>query len=250
MRKIFLGLIFSIITLNAEDVYANFFVEASKSANLAFDAGGIVKKVHVDVSRSVKKGEKLVELANEEIKASLDIAKSDVANAEVVFKYAQKDYERQEKVKHLVDEARFDVYALAYEKAKTALDHAKANLSYKQTLYDKTVLYAPFDGVIYEKNVEVGDVVTEMSPKTILKLQSASERKLVLEFDQKYWQKVKAGQTFKYKIDGDEKEHKGTLTKVYPHAKLESRKLNAEVQVKDFVVGLFGDGYIDTSSKK
>jgi RND family efflux transporter MFP subunit len=250
MRKIFLGLIFSIITLNAEDVYANFFVEASKSASLAFDAGGIVKKVHVDISRTVKKGEKLCELANEDIKASLDIAKAELANAEVVLKYAKKDYERQEKVKHLVDEARFDVYALAYEKAKTAVALSSAALSHQQALYDKTVLYAPFDGVIYEKNVEIGDVVTEMSPKTILKLQSANERKLVLEFDQKYWKKVKAGQNFKYKIDGDENEHVGVITKVYPHTDLQSRKLNAEVAAKGFTVGLFGDGYIDTNPKK
>ena len=250
MRKIFLGLIFSIITLNAEDVYANFFVEAHKSASLAFDAGGIVKKVHVDISSRVKKGDKLAELFNDDIKASLDIAKAELANAEVVLKYAKKDYERQEKVKHLVDEARFDVYALAYEKAKTAVALASANLLYQQTLYEKTVLYAPFDGVIFEKSVEVGDVVTEMSPKTILKLQSANERKLVLEFDQKYWKKVKVGQNFKYKIDGDENEHVGVIAKVYPHADLKSRKLNAEVFAKDFAVGLFGDGYIDTNIKK
>lgn len=250
MKKIFLGLIFSIITLSAEDVYANFFVEAHKSANLAFDAGGIVKNIHADISSRVKKGEKIAELFNEDIKASLDIAKAELANAEVVLKYTKKDYERQEKVKHLIDEARFDVYALAYEKAKTAVALASATLAHQQALYDKTVLYAPFDGVIFEKNVEVGDVVTEMSPKTILKLQSSSERKLVLEFDQKYWQQVKPRQNFKYKIDGDKNEHVGIIAKVYPHADLNSRKLNAEVFAKDFVVGLFGDGYIDTNPKK
>ncbi|MDD5373586.1 MAG: efflux RND transporter periplasmic adaptor subunit [Sulfurimonas sp.] len=246
MIKIFLGIVFLIISANAQEIYANFFVEAHKSANLALDAGGIIKKVYVDISHKVKKGDKLVELANDDIKASLDIVKSEVANAEVVFKYAKKDYERQEKVKHLVDEARFDVYALAYEKAKTALELAKANLAYKQTLYDKTVLYAPFDGVIFEKTVEVGDVVTEMSPKTILKIQSQNDRKLVLEFDQKYWKEVKVGQTFNYKIDGDEKEHKSVITKVYPHVNAQSRKLSAEVEAKDFLVGLFGDGYIDS----
>lgn len=250
MRKIFLVLMLFILSAHAEDVYANFFVEATKSANLALDAGGIVKKVYVDISQKVKKGDKLVELANDDIKASLDIAKADLANAEIAFKYASRDYERQEKVKHLVDEARFDVYSLAYEKAKSALDHAKANLAYQQTLYERSALYAPFDGIIFEKNVEIGDVVTEMSPKTILKIQSQNDRKLVLEFDQKYWQKVKAGQTFKYKIDGDEKEYRSVIAKVYPHVNGHSRKLTAEAEAKGFVVGLFGDGYIMTNPKK
>lgn len=245
MRKIFLVLLFLVLGLNAQEVYANFFVEALRDSALAFNAGGIIKKVHVDISQNVKKGDILVELANDDTKALLEIAKADAANAEVVFKYAKRDYERQEKIKHLIDEAKFDLYALAYEKAKTALEHAKANLNYREALYKKTILYAPYDGVIYEKNVEVGDVVTEMSPKTILKIQSQNERKLVVEFDQKYWQTVKAGQTFKYKIDGDEKVHTSVITKVYPHVNQQSRKLGAEAEAKGFVVKLFGDGVID-----
>ena len=39
---------------------------------------------------------------------------------------------------------------------------------------------------IYEKTVEIGDVVTEMSPKIILKIQSLSERKFLLEFYQNH----------------------------------------------------------------
>jgi RND family efflux transporter MFP subunit len=245
MKKIFFGLLFLVLNINAEEVYANFFVEALRDSALAFNAGGIVKKVNVEISQKVKKGDPLVELANDDAKALLDIAKADAASAEVVYKYAKRDYDRQEKVKNLIDEAKFDLYALAYEKAKTALEHAKANLLYRDALYKKTILYAPYDGVIYEKNVEVGDVVTEMSPKTILKIQSQEERKLVLEFDQKYWQKVKAGQTFKYKIDGDEKEHTSVITKVYPHVNEQSRKLSAEAQAKGFIVKLFGDGVID-----
>jgi RND family efflux transporter MFP subunit len=245
MRKIFLGLLFLVLGLNAQEVYANFFVEALRDSSLAFNAGGIVKKVNVEISQKVKKGDPLVELANDDAKALLDIAKADVANAEVAYKYAKRDYDRQEKIKHLIDEAKFDLYALAYEKAKTALEHSKANLSYREALYKKTVLYAPYDGIIYEKNVEVGDVVTEMSPKTILKIQSQEERKLVLEFDQKYWQSVKVGQTFKYKIDGDEKVHTSVITKVYPHVNEQSRKLGAEAEAKGFVVKLFGDGVID-----
>lgn len=246
MMKIFFGLLFSIFSLNAEGIYANFFVEPLKDAALAFHAGGIVKEVNVEVSSSVKKGDLLATLANYDIKALLDVAKAELANAEVEYKYAARDYERQQKVRHLIDEARFDIYALAYEKSKTALELAKANLAYREALYKKTVLYAPFDGVIYEKSVEIGDVVTEMSPKTVLKLQSKTEKKLVLEFDQKYWQDVKIGQVFRYRVDGDEKEHRGVISKLYPHVDKQNRKLHAEVEVKSFATGLFGDGYIET----
>lgn len=249
MKKLFFGLLLLFVQLHAEEVYANFFVRAHQDATLAFHAGGIIKTLHADVAQSVKKGSLVAELANEEQKALLNVAKADVENAKVALKYAQRDYERGQKVKHLLDEARFDVYELAYERAKTALSLALANLSYKEALYNKTLLQAPFDGTIYEKNAEVGDVVTEMSPKSVFKILS-KKRKLVLEFDQKYWKSVKVGQVFKYKVDGDTKEYQGVITKVYPHADAKSRKMSAEVEAGDFAIGLFGDGTIVAETTK
>jgi RND family efflux transporter MFP subunit len=250
MIKAIIGLMSLVLAMNAGEIYANFHTEAVKSANLAFDASGVVKKVYVDVSSAVKKGDKLAELYSDDTKASLDIAKASVASAEVTLKFAQKDYERQVLIKHLIDEAQFDKYAQNFESAKAALIGAKANLAYKQALYDKTTIYAPFDGVIFEKTVEVGDVVNGMMLRTVFKIQSQDERKLVLALDQKYWKSVKVGQSFKYSVDGDTEQYEGKITNVYPHADNDNRKLNAEVQAKGFIVGLFGNGYIHTDSKE
>lgn len=250
MRKIIIGLVSLVLMLNAQEIYANFHIEAIQSANLAFDASGTVKKVYVDVSSRVKKGDKLAELYNDDKKASLEMAEAAVENAQVVLKFAKKDYERQLIIKDLIDKAQFDKYALNYESAKAALTQAQANLAYQKALYEKTVLYAPFEGVIFEKSVEEGDVVSGMMLRTVFKIQNPNERKLILEFDQKYWQSVKKGQKFKYKVDGDAKEYEGEISKIYPHVDNEKRKLNAEVKAKDLVVGLFGEGYIQIPSKK
>ncbi|DAB27433.1 MAG: efflux transporter periplasmic adaptor subunit [Sulfurimonas sp. RIFOXYD12_FULL_33_39] len=250
MKKIIIGLMSLVLMLGAEDIYANFHIEAIKSANLAFDASGVVKKVHVDVSSRVKKGDRLAELYNDDKKASLNIAKASLERAKVAMKFAKKDYERQEIIKHLIDQALFDKYAQNYESAKAALVEAEANLSYQEALYEKTVLYAPFDGVIFEKIVEEGDVVSGMMLRTIFKIQSLSERKLLLDFDQKNWQKVQINQKFKYRVDGDKKEYEGVITKIYPHVNDTNRKLNAEVKANDFIVGLFGEGYIHVPAKE
>ncbi|WP_424565591.1 HlyD family efflux transporter periplasmic adaptor subunit [Sulfurimonas sp.] len=67
---------------------------------------------------------------------------------------------------------------------------------------------------------------------------------MILEFDQKYWKKVKVGNSVKYTVNGDKKVYTGKISKVYPYANSENRKIKAEVKVKNFIVGLFGDGYI------
>ena len=250
MKKIILSLMVLMASLSAAEIYATFSIEAKKSANLAFYSSGIVNKVFVDVSSRVKKGQKLVELQNDDLKATLQIAKASLLDAEVSLKFAKKDYERQLLIKDLIDEAKFDKYLLTYEKSKVAVSRAKANLAYQQSLLDRTLIKAPFDGVIFEKSVEVGDVVSGMMLRTIFKIQSQKQRKLILEFDQKYWKKVKVGNIVKYTVNGDKKVYDGKISKVYPQANSDNRKMKAEVKVKNFIVGLFGDGYIIVPNNK
>lgn len=235
MRAIVLGLCLSVLSLSASEIYASFNVEAQKSANLAFIASGIVNSVKVDVGSSVKNNDILASLENSDIQAILETSKT-------TLEYAKKDFDRQTKIKKLIDEGTFDSYAYKYENAKN-------QLAYQQSLFNKTFLQAPFDGVIYEKAIEVGDAVSGMMLKTVFKIQSEKKRKLVLSFDQKYNKRVEVGQTFKYSVDGDETLYQGVISKIYPHANANNRKVQAEVEAEGFMVGLFGDGYIITSEK-
>ena len=231
-------MIFIILTgvLQAQKIYATFDVVAQKSANLAFVSSGIVQKVNVDVGSVVKKGDILAILDNNDIKAMLDKTK-------IVLKFAKRELKRQEKIKNLIDASKYDKVLSNYE-------NAKASYAYQQAIYEKTFLKAPFDGVIYDKAIEVGDAVSAMMLKTVFKIQSIHKRKLILEFDQKYHDIVKVGQTFKYKVDGDSKTYTGIISKVYPYANFNNRKIKAEVKAKDFTVGLFGDGYIIVDGKE
>lgn len=219
-------------SLQAAEIYATFDVKPAKSANLAFDASGVIKQVNKDMADEVKKGEVIAFLDNRDKAASLESAKT-------TLKFARKDYERQKEVKNLIDASKFDAFAYKYENAKN-------QLAFQEVMYDKTFLKAPFDGVIYFKDVEVGDTVSGMMLKTVYKVQSKHDRKLVINFDQKYHNVVKVGDTFKYKVDGDAKEYTGVISKIYPLANANNRKIQAEILAKDIVVGLFGDGTIIT----
>ena len=235
MNKIIIAIMGLIVSLNAAEIYATFTVQAAKSASLAFDAGGIVRSVHFDIADSVKKGALLAVLSNKDKKANLE-------SAQTALKYAKKDYERQEKVKSLIDEGKFDAVAYKYENAQN-------KAMYQEALYNKTFLKAPFDGVIFFKNIEVGDAVSGVSLKTVFKIESKHTRKLIVSFDQKYRKSVKVGDTFAYKIEEESKTFHGKISKIYPSANANNRKMQAEVKAKDLIVGLFGDGKIITQEK-
>jgi RND family efflux transporter MFP subunit len=235
MKKIILALLTIVSFLSAQNIYATFNVLAQKNANLAFTASGIVEKVDVDIGSIVKEDETLAVLNNNDIKAMLQKTKT-------VFKFASRELHRQQKIKKLIDASKYDKVLSNYESAK-------ASVAYQQALYEKTILQAPFDGIIYDKTIEVGDAVSGMMLKTVFKIQTLHARKLVLEFDQKYHNVVKVGQTFEYKIDGDNTKYKGVISKIYPYANFDNRKIKAEVKAKDFTVGLFGDGMILVDGK-
>ena len=229
MRSLILGLLL-VVGLEAKDIYATLSIYASQKADLAFNSSGIVDKVLVDVSSEVTKGDILATLQNDDLKALLEIAKT-------ALKYAKNDYDRQVKVRHIIDKARFDQYAFKYQ-------NAKSKFKYQKALLDKTILKAPFNGTIYVKSTELGDVVSGQMIKTAFKIQSSTSRKVILEFDQKYWKSVKIGQKYKYQVDGDDKTYTTTITKIYPYVDGKNQKIKAQADAKGLMVGLFGDGYI------
>jgi len=236
MKKTLLLIALSFIALHAEKIYTTFDVVPYKSANLAFSAGGTVQEIHTDIAMQVKKGDILAKLNNDDLLAKLDIAK-------IAMEHAKKDYERQLSIKEVVQKSKLDLYKFQY-------DNAKAQIDYIKSLLDKTILKSPFDGIITAKMIEVGDVVSGMAPRTAFSIQSEHKRKLVLEFDQKYWRQVQTGNAFEYYIDGDKSLHHGVITKIYPKANAKTRKMVAEVYAEDLIVGLFGTGYITTQDEE
>ena len=216
--------------LNAKEVYATFNVVPQKEANLAFNISGIVEKVNVDVGSIVKKGELLAKLKSSDAKANVQLAK-------VELEFAKKEYLRAKRAGSALDRAKQDMYEYKYKLAKAKLDYVEA-------IYKKSFLRAPFSGVITAKFIEVGDGISAMPPKSVLKLESLHNKKLILEFDQKYWQDVKVGDLFKYSFDADNRVYSGEITKIYPTINPQTRKAKAEVDTLDIPSGLFGVGKI------
>lgn len=233
MKKIIL---INLLLLNsycyAESIYSTFTVEAEKSANLAFSYSGIVKEVNVDIMSEVKTGDVLATLISDDLIATHKMTL-------VELKYAKLEYERHKELlkKNLIDKSELDRFALSYETLKEKIELEKS-------IFAKTILTAPFDGVITEKLIEQGDVVSGQMIKTVFNIQSQSERLLILEFDQKYNKHVHIGDIFNYKIDGDDTPYSGSIYKIYPSVNSNNRKIRAQVKASNLKTGMFGEGFI------
>ncbi|PAF48006.1 efflux transporter periplasmic adaptor subunit [Helicobacter sp. 12S02634-8] len=227
--KFLIAALLSASLLWGEDVYAIFNIQAVQDSNLTLDSSGIVAEMYVDVDSVVKKGDKLLALSNKDKLAQAE-------SIEQQYLFAKKQYERYSKTGGAVDKNTLDKYYSDYKKLQ-------ADYTYYTALLDKSILRAPFDGVIASRNIDLGDGVTANST-TLFRLVSHI-KKIVLEFDSKYIGQVKVGDEYAYSIDGSGGEKTAKITKIYPVVDDSTRKVSAEaIAPDDMAPGIFGDGYI------
>ncbi|PAF46582.1 efflux transporter periplasmic adaptor subunit [Helicobacter sp. 12S02232-10] len=227
--KFLIAALLSVSLLWGEDIYAIFNVEAVQDSNLTLDTSGIISELLVDVDSVVKKGDKLLSLSNKD-----KIAQADSIKQQYLF--AKKQYERYSKTGGAIDKNTLDKYYFDYKKLE-------ADYAYYVSLLDKSILKAPFDGVIASRNINLGDGV--MANSTTLFRLVSHQKKIVLQFDSKYIDKVKVGDEYAYSIDGSGEQKIVKITKIYPTVDDTTRKVSAEaIAGDDMAPGIFGDGYI------
>ena len=122
---------------------------------------GYLKRWHADIGKRVKAGELLAEIDAPELDDQLAQAKADHATAEANFRFAESSAARWEGLlktdsvsRQEVDEKRNDMAA-----RRAVLDSARYSVARLEKLQSYKRLYAPFEGVITARNVEVGMLV-------------------------------------------------------------------------------------------
>ena len=155
-------------------------VEARRRSRIAAEIGGRVVEVRHREGAHVTAGEPLIRLAEESLRARLEQTKEGVPVAQARREDAclRRDRSRREldrtrrlAEQNIASEDRldalqysFDSARVACEAAKAELAQARANLRAAESELSKTLIVAPFDGVVAEVNVEVGEWVTPSPP--------------------------------------------------------------------------------------
>lgn len=226
------------------EVYATFEVQALQSATLALSANGVVEEIFVEVGAQVKKGDKLLALRAKDLKENVQATKASLESLRAKYAFIASQYKRYEQSKDAIDLNTFEKIKAEYKANFFELKRAEANFALQKELLDNTILYAPFDGIISQKLVEVGDGVGAISSKLFV-LESLHKKALIV-FDSKYFNVVKVGDEFIYKIDNVAQDSKLILNKIYPSIDKNNKKAMAEARISNPEIpsGIFGDGMI------
>jgi HlyD family secretion protein len=151
-------------------------LKACQRARLAPPAGGQIARLPVKKGDRVKRGDVLLELWNDDIRAQLAVAQRDAvasqARAEeacVAARVSGKEADRLEGLRErklvsaeIIDRAQGEAEQLAAgcRAATQNISVARARVDQAQATLERTWLRAPFDGVVAEINGELGEFVT------------------------------------------------------------------------------------------
>lgn len=131
-------------------------------SDLSFRVAGKLVARHVDVGATVKKGEALARLDEQDFQNRLRSAEADVASAEAALIEAQGTEERQGKLlgNGHTTKANYDTAVRNLKSAEAKLASAKANLDLTRDQVNYTELKADFDGVVTSVGAEAGQNVS------------------------------------------------------------------------------------------
>ena len=134
----------------------------ARDARLRAEVGGRVTAVLVDQGQRVSAGTVLVRIDDSALRDDVLSARSSLASAELAATQAARELERARTLAAAGAIATRDVEGAerADLQARAALEDAKARLAAREKSLGNTEVRAPFAGVVSERTVSIGDIVS------------------------------------------------------------------------------------------
>ncbi len=151
-------------------------VKAEQLAELAFGAVGRVREVNVHLGDRVLKGMILAQIENGDLKSRLDVAQEELVRAKTLQQ--------------------------SQAASRSNVIQAQGNYDAAVTAYEKSLIRAPFEGIVAEKNLEVGQLsqITAVIPLAPIRLIDTQPRYVTVEIDEVDLPKVRLGMEARVKV--------------------------------------------------
>src|SRR5579862_3252831 len=133
---------------------------------------GYLKKWYFDIGAHVQKGQLLAEIESPEVDQQLAQARADLLTAEANAKYAQATSSRyQDLLKtNAVSQQDTENFTTQASATSTQVKSAQANVLRLEQLVSFEKVYAPFDGVVTARGIDVGQLIDSGASKEMFHL--------------------------------------------------------------------------------
>lgn len=188
-----------------------------------------VLEVNLKAGQAVTAGQVLVRLDDTDLKAKLEQAKAALSSIQAVRDQAVNDERRfaQLRKTNSVSQSEYEKTATALHTANADLVKAQEAVKETQVALDWATILAPFDGVVIDKKVDVGDMVTP--GQVLLTLFDPKRMQLVASVRESLAHGLREGQSIGVQVEGLNKQCSGTVSEIVPEAQAASRSFQVKV---------------------
>ncbi len=243
------------VTGEADEVVLPGNMQAFTDTPIWARASGYLRVWHVDIGAHVKRGQLLAEIEAPEIDQQLSQAKANLSVSNANLKLSQITAERYSNLFKTDSVAKQDVdNAVQDSEAKNATVTAdKANVARLEQLVQYEKVYAPFNGVITVRNVDVGALVdadTNTAGKELFHLASQTTLRVFVNVPEIYSRAAVPGVTAYLTLNEfpGQKFH-GTVVRNAEAIDVSSRTLLVEVDVANPKGQLLPGSYVSVHLK-
>lgn len=210
-------------------------VEVKVSANVA----GKIINLHAEEGDSVKKGQLLVELDQEQYIAALERSESNLLSMRANEKKLKSELLRAKNLrdKGLMSEAEFEAAMAAFEASESNTKQSEAAVKESRDKLSKTLLHSDMDGIVTKLNKEAGEIAlgAQFQEDVIMIVADLSRMEAAIEVDENDVVNVTLGDTADVEIDAFvDTTFKGVVTKIANSATIKG--LGTQEQVTNFEV--------------
>ncbi len=229
-------------------------VQPQRRADLQAEVSAVVVQVLKDNGDKVRRGELLVRLDDTAIRDSLASAEEAVRAASQSFDQAERQLQR---LKTLRESGMASTQQL--EDAEIRRNNAQSDLAATRTRavqarqqLGRTLVSAPFDGVVSERKVSAGD--TAQLGKPLLKVMDPTSMRFEGLVSADAVADLKVGQTVRFRVNGyGPQEFTGAVRKIDPSANANTRQVGVLVEFGDGkhpqLAGLYAEGYVESAGR-
>lgn len=242
-------------TSGAEEVVLPGNMQAFIDTPIWARASGYLKAWYVDIGAHVKQGQLLADIESPEVDQQLQQAKEQLNTAQANLKLSEITADRYTNLFKTDSVAKQEVdNAVQDAAAKGAtVKSAQANVSRLEQMVAYEKVYAPFDGVITARNIDVGALVDadmNTAGKELFHLASTSTLRVYVNVPEAYSRSAKPGVNASLTLNEfPGRQFKGTIVRNADAIDVSSRTLLVEVDVRNPTGELLPGSYVSVHLK-
>lgn len=228
-------------------------VQPERKADLRAEVSAVVLQVLKENGEVVKRGDVLVKLDETAIRDSLNSAEAAARAAGQALEQAERQLERLKTLRAsgMTSLQTLDDAEVRRNSAQSEVAAARTRAVLARQQLQRTLVRAPFDGVISDRKVSAGD--TAAIGKELLKVIDPTSMRFEGRVSADKISQVKVGQPVSFRVNGYDQEFQGTVKRIDPSANDVTRQVEVLVgfanSVQPKVSGLYGEGRIDADTK-